>query len=88
MIGITLLTGSGAISGFSAACAAGGCGVLSCFDGSDMIDFMPSDICFGVTCGAPTAGVGDALGVTIDATGNGGADCAGAGFGGSGGLTG
>ena len=87
-IGMTLLTGAGAVSGFSAVCVAGGRAVFSCFGGSGMTGFI-----FGgasVTGDAPVvgAGAGDTLGVTIDATGNGGSGCVGAGFGGSGGLIG
>ena len=98
-IGMTLLTGAGAVSGFSAVRAAGGCGVLSCFGSSGMTGFMSGGVGAGVTGDVPVAGAGmtgeasvtgagDTLGVTIDATGNGGSGCVGAGFGGSGRLTG
>ena len=83
-----LLTGSGAPSGFSVACAAGGCGVLSCFGGSGMTGFMSGGVGADVTGDVPAVGAGGVLGVTMDATGNGGSGCAGTGFGGSGGLTG
>ena len=79
---MTLLTDVGAVSGFSTVCVAGGRAVFSCFGGSGMTDFI-----FGGASVAG-AGAGDTLGVTIDATGNGGSGCDSAGFGGSGGLTG
>ena len=68
---------AGATSGFSVVCIIGGCKVFSCFGGSGMTGFTSGGV-----------GTGDVLGVTMDATGNGGSGCAGAGFGGSGGLTG
>lgn len=85
---MTLLADVGAVSGFSTVCVAGNCGGLSCFGGSGMTGFISGGV--GVTGDVPVAGAGagDTLGVTIDATGNGGSGCAGAGFGGSGGLTG
>lgn len=74
---MTVLTDIGAVSGFSTVCVAGGRAVFSCFGGSGMTGFTSGGV-----------GTGDVLGVTLDATGNGGSGCAGAGFGGSGGLTG
>ena len=83
---MTLLADVGAVSGFSTVCVAGGRAVFSCFGGSGITGFI-----FGgasVTGDVPVAGAGDTLGVTIDATGNGGSGCAGAGLGGPGALTG
>ena len=75
---MTLLADVGAVSGFSTVCVAGGRAVFSCFGGASVTGDVP----------VVGAGAGDTLGVTIDATGNGGSGCVGAGFGGSGGLTG
>ena len=60
-IGMTLLTDIGAVSGFSTVCVAGGRAVFSCFGGSGMTGFTSGGV-----------GTGDVLGVTLDATGNGG----------------
>ena len=85
---VTLLVSSGAASGFSTARVTGGCDTFSVPGCSGMTGFMSGGVGVDETGGVSIAGAGGVLGVTIDATGKGGADCVGDGFGVSGGLTG